>query len=127
MVELFALTGLAVAQPLLDVTGKAPDFFLLHRSDRTQILLLVALIVLAPTAILWATEVLAWLIGGERARRAVHLVWVTGLFCLLALEAAKKLTGLRGRRLVLAAVLVGLGAGWVYARWAPIRLWLRVL
>jgi hypothetical protein len=48
LAELFALTGLAIAQPLLDVTGKAPDFFLLHRSDRTQILLLVALIVLAP-------------------------------------------------------------------------------
>jgi hypothetical protein len=50
LAELFALTGLAIAQPLLDVTGKAPDFFLLHRSDRTQILLLMALIVLAPAA-----------------------------------------------------------------------------
>jgi hypothetical protein len=127
LLELFALTGLAIAQPLLDVTGKAPDFFLLHRSDRTQILLLVALIILAPTAILWAAEVLAWLVAGERVRRLVHLVWVTGLFCLLALEATKKLTPLRGRRLVLAAVLVGLAAGWVYARWAPIRLWLRYL
>src|SRR5512132_537632 len=127
LLELFALTGLAVAQPLLDVTGKAPDFFLLHRSDRAQILLLVALIVLAPTALLWAAEVLAWLVAGERVRRLVHLVWVTGLFCLLALEVAKKLTGLRGRRLVLAALVVGLAAGWVYARWAPIRLWLRYL
>ena len=27
LLELFALTGLAIAQPLLDVTGKAPDFF----------------------------------------------------------------------------------------------------
>ena len=127
LLELFALTGLAVAQPLLDVTGKAPDFFLLHRSDRAQILLLVALIVLVPTALLWAAEVLAWLVAGERVRRLVHLVWVTGLFCLLALEVAKKLTPLRGRRLVLAAVVVGLAAGWVYARWAPIRLWLRYL
>ena len=127
LLELFALTGLAVAQPLLDVTGKAPDFFLLHRSDRAQILLLVALIVLAPAAGLWAAEVLAWLVAGERVRRLVHLVWVTGLFCLLALEVAKKLTPLRGRRLVLAALVVGLAAGWVYARWAPIRLWLRYL
>jgi hypothetical protein len=127
LLELFALTGLAVAQPLLDVIGKAPDFFLLHRSDRAQILLLMALIVLAPTAGLWAVEVLAWLVAGERVRRLVHLAWVTGLFCLLALEVAKKLTGLRGRRLVLAAVVLGLAAGLVYARWAPIRLWLRYL
>jgi len=115
LLELFALTGLAVAQPLLDVTGKAPDFFLLHRSDRAQILLLVALIVLAPAAGLWAAEVLAWLVAGERVRRLVHLVWVTGLFCLLALEVAKKLTPSRGRRLVLAALVVGLAAGRVYA------------
>jgi hypothetical protein len=127
LLELFALTGLALAQPLLDVTGKAPDFFLLHRADRAQILLLVAPIVLAPTALLCAAEVLAWLVAGERIRRLVHLVWVTGLFCLLALEVAKKLTGLRGRRLVLAALVLGLAAGWVYARWAPIRLWLRYL
>jgi hypothetical protein len=31
LLELLALTGLAVAQPLLDVSRKAPDFFLLHR------------------------------------------------------------------------------------------------
>ena len=43
------------------------------------------------------------------------------LFCLLALEVAKKLTPLRGRRLVLAALVVGLAAGWACARWAPIR------
>jgi Sulfatase len=127
LLELFALTGLAVAQPLLDVTGKAPDFFLLHRSDRTQILLLVALIVLAPTAGLWAAQALAWLVAGERVRRLVHLAMVTGLFCLLALEAAKKLTGLRGRRLVLAALVLGVAAGLVYARWAAVRLWLRYL
>ena len=127
LAELLALTGLAIAQPLLDVTGKAPDFFLLHRSDRTQILLLVALIVLAPPLGLWAGEALAWLLGGDRARRLVHLVVVTGLFCVLALEVAKKLTPLRGRRLLLAALVVGVAAGLVYARWAAIRLWLRYL
>ncbi|MFL5793326.1 MAG: sulfatase-like hydrolase/transferase [Actinomycetota bacterium] len=127
LAELFALTGLAIAQPLLDVTGKAPDFFLLHRSDRTQILLLMALVVLAPAAGLWAGEALTWLLGGERARRLVHLVLVTGLFCVLALEVAKKLTPLQGRRLLLAALVVGVAAGLVYARWAAVRLWLRYL
>jgi hypothetical protein len=122
LAELFALTGLAIAQPLLDVTGKAPDFFLLHRSDRTQILLLMALIVLAPPLGLWAAQALAWLVAGERARRLIQLLMVTGLFCVLALEVAKKLTGLRGRRLLLVALVVGVGAGRVYARWTAIRL-----
>ena len=45
LLELFALTGLAIAQPLLDVTGKAPDFFLYHRAGRNQILAVIALVV----------------------------------------------------------------------------------
>jgi Sulfatase len=127
LVELLALTGLAVAQPLLDVTGKAPDFFLLHRADRTQILLLVAAIVLVPPALLWAAELLVYALAGQRAQQLVHQLVVTGLFCVLALEVAKKLTGLRGRRLLLVALVVGVAAGLVYARWAALRLWLRYL
>ena len=33
LVEVFALSGFAIAQPLLDVTGKSPDFFLFRRAD----------------------------------------------------------------------------------------------
>jgi hypothetical protein len=127
LVELLALTGLAVAQPLLDVTGRAPDFFLLHRADRAQILLLVAAIVLVPPALLWAGELVVYGLGGERAQRLVHLLVVTGLFWVLALEVAKKLTPLRGRRLLAVALVVAVAAGLVYARWAAVRLWLRYL
>ena len=73
LLELFALTGLAIAQPVLDVTGKAPDFFLYHRAGRTQILAVIALIVLAPAAGLWLGEVIAALVGGEWLQRLAHL------------------------------------------------------
>src|SRR5688500_4344767 len=127
LVELLALTGLAVAQPLLDVTGRAPDFFLLHRADRAQILLLVAVIVLVPPALLWAGELVVYALGGERAQRLVHLLVGTGLCWVLALEVAKKLTPLRGRRLLAVALVVAVAAGLVYVRWAAVRLWLRYL
>ena len=39
--ELFALVGFVVAQPTLDVLGKAPDFFLFRRAGRAEILVLV--------------------------------------------------------------------------------------
>jgi hypothetical protein len=42
LAELFALTGLAITQPVLDVTGRSPDMFLFRRADRLDILLLVA-------------------------------------------------------------------------------------
>ena len=125
--ELFALTGLAIAQPLLDVAGKAPDFFLLHRADRGQILLLVAVIVLLPATALWTVEVLAWLVGGERLGRLVHLAVLTGLFAVLALEVGKKLLPVRGERLALAALVGGALAALAYHRWSVLKLWLRYL
>jgi hypothetical protein len=32
LAELFALSGLVIAQPVLDVTGRSPDFFLFRRA-----------------------------------------------------------------------------------------------
>jgi hypothetical protein len=124
--ELFVLAGFAVAQPLLDVTGKAPDFFLFNRVTRGDILVLLAAIVLLPPLALWLVELAARL-AGDRARRLVHLALVTGLFAVLALEVGKKLTPLRGKKLALAALLAGLAAGWAYARWPVVKLWLRYL
>ncbi|HZD74648.1 MAG TPA: hypothetical protein VE776_12335, partial [Actinomycetota bacterium] len=67
--ELLALTGLAIAQPVLDVTGRAPDFFLYHRAGRDQILTMIALVVLAPAAGVWLGEAIVALVGGERLQR----------------------------------------------------------
>jgi hypothetical protein len=125
--ELFVLCGLAVAQPLLDVTGKAPDFFLLHRASRWQILLLVALVVVLPPLVLWLAELAVGLVAGERARGLLHWALVTGLLVLLAVEVGKDLLPLRGRPLVLAGLVAGLAVGLLYWRWPPLRLWLRYL
>jgi len=127
LLELFVLAGLVVAQPLLDVTGKAPDFFVFHRAGPGEILALVALIVVAPPAVLWLPEAAAQLVAGERGRRAVHLVLLAGLFAVLALEVGKKLTPVRGGRLVLAALVAGALVALVYARWPVVKLWLRYL
>ena len=126
LVELFVLCGLAVAQPVLDVTGKSPDFFLFRRAGRLDILLLVAVVTLLPGLSIWAFEVLVGLVS-EPARRLLHLAAVTGLMALLALEVAKKVTDLRGPRLVGVAVAGGALGGVLYARTSWLRLWLRYL
>jgi Sulfatase len=125
--ELFALTGLAIAQPLLDVTGKAPDFFLYHRAGRDQILAVIALIVLGPAVGGWLCEVIAALVGGERLQRLAHLAALAGLATVLAIESGKKVLPIRGKRLVLASLLVGLAVAWAYAKGPLLRLWLRYL
>ena len=84
--ELFALVGFVVAQPTLDVLGKAPDFFLFRRAGRTEILILVLAVTVLPALGLWLAEQVAGL-AGERARRLVHLLMVSGLLAVLALEA----------------------------------------
>jgi hypothetical protein len=126
LAELLALTGLAIAQPVLDVTGRSPDMFLFRRADRLDILLLVAGVVLLPALCLWAVELLAGLVSGT-VRRHLHLVAVTGLLTLLAVEVVKTTTGLRGPRLAALASAGGLLGGVLYASLSWPRLWLRFL
>jgi len=127
LLELFVLCGFVVTQPLLDVTGKAPDFFLFHRLDRGGIVALALLVAVAPALLLWVAQVLARVVGGERLRGWVHVAMVAGLLCVLAVEVGKKLLPLRGRRLVVVAAVVAVVATLGYVRWSWLRLWLRYL
>ena len=124
--ELFALVGFAVAQPTLDVLGKAPDFFLFRQAGRGEILILVLAVTVLPAVGLWLAEQVAGL-AGERARRLVHLAMVTGLLAVIALEVGKNLTSVRGPALVAVGVLGGLAGGLAYANWSGLKLWLRYL
>jgi hypothetical protein len=126
LAELFALTGLAIAQPVLDVFGRSPDVFLFRRADRLDILLLVAGVTVLPALCIWVVEVLVGLVSGT-VRRHLHLVAITGLFTLLAIEVVKATTDLRGPTLAAIASAGGLLGGALYASLAWPRLWLRFL
>jgi hypothetical protein len=126
LVELFVLAGLVVAQPLLEVTGKAPDFFVLRSADRFDMLLLIGVVTVAPAAALWTLGLAAGL-AGERAARRAHLGMVAVLGALLVVEVGKQLLPLRGMPLLLLAVTGGGMLGWLYRRWDWLRLWLRYL
>jgi hypothetical protein len=124
--ELFALVGFAVAQPTLDVLGKAPDFFLFRQAGRGEILILVLAVTVLPALGLWLAEQVAGL-AGEQARRVVHVAMVTGLLAVIALEAGKNLTSVRGPALVAIGVAGGLVGGLVYVKWPGFRLLLHYL
>ena len=124
--ELFALTGLVVAQPLLDVLGRAPDFLLFRQADGRDIVALAIAVAVLPPLALWGVDLLAGLLG-RRVQAAVHLVLVAGLLGLLGLLVAKKLTPLLGAGLVVVGVLAAIGGGLLYARSGALRLWLRYL
>jgi hypothetical protein len=120
------LSGFAIAQPLLDVTGRSPDFFLFRKADRLDILALVLGVTLLPALAAWALEVLLGLVS-ETVRRFLHLAMITGLVTLLAIGVAKRLTELRGPGLVAVGLAAGLLAAVLYARQRWLRLWLRYL
>ncbi|MDZ5446121.1 sulfatase-like hydrolase/transferase [Micromonospora sp. 4G57] len=126
LLEVVALVGLVVTQPLLDVLGRSPDFFLFHRASRADILLLVALIAIAPTlpfALLGAVSLLA----GRTARAAVHTLLVGLLLAALAVQVGRHGTPLRGVPLLLVAALAGAAGAAAHRRWrAPGRV-LRVV
>jgi Sulfatase len=124
--DLLALTGFVVAQPLLEVLGKSPDFLLFRQADARDIVALAIAITLLPPLALWALEVVVG-VAGRRPRQAAHAVLVAGLLGLLGLEAAKKLTPLRGPVLALAGAAVALAGGLLYVRRPVVRLWLRFL
>jgi hypothetical protein len=111
---------------VLDVTGRSPDMFLFRRADRLDILALVAGLTLLPALAIWLVEELAGLASGT-TRRLLHLVAVTGLLMVLAVEVVKATTGLRGPALAAAAAAAGLGGGVLYASLSWPRLWLRFL
>jgi hypothetical protein len=119
LVELWALCGLAIAQPLLDVTGRAPDFFLFHGARPTDIALLVAAITVAPPVALWALGTTGWL-GGHRARRAAHVLTIAALTAALAVQAGKWLSPVRGIPLAVLAAVTGAAAAAAYLRWAAV-------
>ena len=109
LLELFVLTAFAITQPLLDVTGRAPEFFVFHRAERTDIVLFVLVVTFAPTLVLWVVEQVVGL-AGEVARRAVHLLFVTLLLTALAIQVAKKLIPDRGYSLLALGLVLGAAA-----------------
>ncbi|WP_229402027.1 sulfatase-like hydrolase/transferase [Micromonospora okii] len=116
LLEVAALVGLVVTQPMLDVLGRSPDFFLFHRSTPGEALTLVASIALAPTlavALLGAASRLA----GRAARAAAHTGVVGLLLAALAVQVGRHGTPLRGVPLLFVAVAAGAAGAAAHRRW----------
>ncbi|MCX4472837.1 sulfatase-like hydrolase/transferase [Micromonospora sp. NBC_01655] len=116
LLEVVALVGLVVTQPMLDVLGRSPDFFLFHRASRGEVLTLVALVALAPTlpvALLGAASRVA----GRAVRAAVHTGVVGLLLAALAVQVGRHGTPLRGVPLLLLAAVVGAAGAAAHRRW----------
>ena len=124
--HIFVLCGFAIAQPLLDLMGRTAEFFVVRRSEPTDVLLLVLLVCLLLPALLVLVEAAAGRVG-PRVRKAVHGVIVAALVAAIALQALKRLDGIPGVYLVAGAALLGVVLTLTYLRLASLRFYLTVL
>ncbi len=113
-VELFALCGFALTQPLLDVFGRGVEQFAFRGASPAQIVLFGLAVTFLPALGLWLVEMAVRLVLGVRPAAWVHLVFIVVLVAVFVMQAARPLGN--GIPLVVGAVLLGVGAGVAYAR-----------
>ncbi len=119
--ELFAVCGLAITQPLLDLFGRGVEQFALRGASPPQIVLFAAAVTVLPAAGLWLGEAAVGLVS-QPARRWVHLAVLVVLVAAVVVQAARPLV--TGPALALVAVAAGAVAAVGYRRAPVVRLWL---
>ena len=120
------LWAIAVVQPLLDVLGRAPEFFVAHRAGPSDLLLLLAGLLLVAPLVPIALVVAAGVLG-PRVRSIVTATIVAILVGLVAVQVAKQLGVTRWTAALPPAVAAGVVTALLYARFAGFRSFFTVL
>jgi hypothetical protein len=120
LAELLALTAFALAQPVLDTTGRSPDFFLYRQASPGELRLLLLLVVLAPPLAIWLAEQAVGL-ASRAAAKGLHLFAVAALFGVVAVEVGKHLRLPTGVPLALLAAAAGAALAVLAARSGTFR------
>jgi Sulfatase len=118
--ELVALSGFAITQPLLSVFGTSVDTFIFRNATRFDIVAFAAVVAVVPVLILSSIERVARAIG-PRVEETVHECLVAGLVLLLALHAGKQLLGAHSYALVAPAAILAAVATALHWRVAVVR------
>jgi hypothetical protein len=114
-VHLAVVWSFAVAQPLLDLLGDTPEFFVARENTRGDILVLAFVLVLVPPLVLTGLEALATLVS-ERLRRMIHVAFIGILVAVFALQLFKDWFDGTAALLIPLAVLAGVAGAVAYAR-----------
>jgi hypothetical protein len=120
-VELLAVWGFAIAQPLLDVFGRAPQQFAFRVAEPATIVAFALVVALAGPLALWVVEVVTGLVH-QRARQVLHLVFLGGLVAAFVVQAARPLAD--GLVLYALGAAAGGAAVVAYQRVGAVRAWL---
>jgi hypothetical protein len=118
--HLLALSGFAVGQPLLDLLGREPGFFVARGSGAGEIAVVVCGLLLLPPVLAWASEALVGILS-TRGRNALHLGWVALLVALALSPPLQRVAALPATAVLSAAAVCGLAFAVAYARARRVR------
>ncbi len=125
LLELAALCGLVVAQPLFDAISGASEFLVFRQAGRAEIILLTLAVALVPPVVMWSIEWLGGLVL-PRLRQVLHVVFVTAMAFLLCVLVVKSTSDLGSVPVLVLAIAGAGGFTAAYLRWGLIRSWLRI-
>ena len=122
LLELLALTGFVVAQPLFDVMSHSVEFLVFRQVQGFEVVALAVLIVVVPPLGLWA---MGWLVSAAspRAGRITHVATVAALVALFLAQVLRRVTS--GTALAVATVPATAAVTGAYLAWVAVRRWLR--
>ncbi|MFL6205250.1 MAG: sulfatase-like hydrolase/transferase [Acidimicrobiales bacterium] len=120
-IELFAACGFALAQPLFEVFGQAPEQFTFRAATSLDIVLFAVVVLAVPPLVLWLLELVVGLLSAG-AQQVLHLLLLGGLAAALAVQALASIDGAAVP--VLVAVAGAAAFVLLYRRFAGVRLWI---
>ncbi len=123
LVDLFVLCGFVVAQPVLDVFGRAGEAFVFRHVDRGGVVFFAAVVVLVPPLALWAVGSLVARIDPP-AGFIAHLALTGALWVVLGVEVLGRVDRLGTVAVLVGGVLLGAGAIACTLTWKSFRLWI---
>lgn len=112
--HLAALWAIAVVQPLLNLLGSNPDFFVARDNTGAEIVIFAVLLTAAPPLAAGLVEAGVNLVS-RPARWILHLAFTGILFSAIALQFLKQFLDGPAAPMILAALIVGCGLTWAYA------------
>ena len=126
LLHISTLAGFALAQPLYDVLRRNGEFFVAHRADAGDILLLVLWLSAAVPLLL---GLLVWGVGRVTARAADGVtIALVGLFvALIVLPLVASVAGVSAPEALAVSLLHGVLGSLVYWKYAPVRQFVTVL
>ncbi len=127
LTDLFALSGLAVAQPLLDIVGKSPGLFVTHDTTAVELLALVCVVLLVPPFVLFAFEQLLALLLHHRGENAIHIFACGAVAAVFGEEVIRHNTQYGRVSVVAAGVAAGAAFAFFLGKSKQVRQFVRFL